>query len=168
MALKISLKPRERIIIDGAIIQNGTARCDLVVENTVPILREKDILREQDADSPCKRIYFAIQLMYVDEKNLVLHHNTYWKFVRDVINAAPSTLVLIDQISAQILAGRYYQALKTAQKLIAYEQEVIGHVSKTGGSIQGRAKNLDVRKGSRGLRAHKGRVDAAAVPDELE
>jgi len=99
MALKISLKPRERIIIDGAIIQNGTARCDLVVENTVPILREKDILREQDADSPCKRIYFAIQLMYVDEKNLVLHHNTYWKFVRDVINAAPSTLVLIDQIS---------------------------------------------------------------------
>ena len=124
MSLKISLKPRERLILGGAVVQNGGGRCDLIVENNVPILREKDILREQEADSPCKLIYFTIQLMYVDEKNLVEHHANYWRLVRNVVNAAPSTLGMIDQISENILNGRYYQALKLTQKLIIYEQRM--------------------------------------------
>jgi flagellar protein FlbT len=68
MALKISLKPDERIIIGGAVVQNGGARSDFVIENSVPVLREKDIMGLSDANSPCRRIYFAIQLMYVDER----------------------------------------------------------------------------------------------------
>jgi len=135
MALKISLKPQERLIIGGAVIQNSGSRCDLLVENTVPILREKDIMREKDADSPCKRIYFTIQLMYVDEKNLVEHHATYWKLVREVMDAAPSTLGLIGQIGEQILGGKHYQALKLAQQLIDYEQEAINHARSANGSI---------------------------------
>jgi len=130
MALKISLKPNERLILGGAVVRNGKNRADFIVENTVPILREKDIMGEQDATTPCKRIYFIIQLMYVDEKNLVEHHNSYWQIVREVVRAAPSTLGLIDQISENILGSRYYQALKLAQKLIEYEQEVVKHVRK--------------------------------------
>jgi len=141
MSLKISLKPRERLIIGGAVLQNTGGRCDLLVENTVPILREKDIIREQDADSPCKRIYFTIQLMYVDEKNLVEHHNAYWTLIRDVVNAAPSTLGLIDQISDNILNGRYYQALKLTRTLIEYEQEVMNNVRNSTGSIPDDAEN---------------------------
>jgi flagellar protein FlbT len=135
MALKISLKPQERLIIGGAVVQNGTSKCDLLVENNVPILREKDILREQEADSPCKRIYFTIQLMYVDEKNLVEHHNTYWKLVRDVLEAAPSTFAMVDPISENILHGRYYQALKLTQKLIEYEQEAMNNARRSIGSV---------------------------------
>ena len=81
MALKISLKPDERIIIGGAVLQNGGARSEFVIENSVPILREKDIMGLAEADSPCRRIYFAIQLMYVDEKNIEEHRATYWKLV---------------------------------------------------------------------------------------
>jgi flagellar protein FlbT len=146
MALKISLKPRERLIIGGAVIQNGGGRSDFLVENTVPILREKDILREQDADSPCKLVYFTIQLMYVDEKNLVDYHASYWKLVREIVDAAPGTLPIIDQISDHILNGRYYQALKAAQKLIDYEREAIGNVRKTVGSLSNRPKDHHVRK----------------------
>jgi flagellar protein FlbT len=135
MALKIILKPHERLIIGGAVVQNGNSKCDLLVENNVPILREKDILREQEADSPCKRIYFTIQLMYVDEKNLVEHHNTYWKLVRDVLEAAPSTLAMIEPISENILNGRYYQALKLTQKLIEYEQEAMNNARRSIGSV---------------------------------
>ena len=54
-----------------------------------PYLREKDILREIDADSPCKRIYLAIQLMYVDQENLADHHKTYWEMVGDVLRRRP-------------------------------------------------------------------------------
>ncbi len=130
MALKITLKPHERLIIGGAVVMNGDARCTFSVENNVPILREKDIMSEKNADSPCKRIYFVIQLMYVDEKNLSEHHTLYWKLVGDVVKAAPSTTPLIDQISEHILNSRFYQALKKAKKLIEYEQEVISRVRK--------------------------------------
>ncbi len=130
MALKITLKPHERLIVGGAVVTNGNTRSDLLIENNVPILREKDILSEKDADSPCKRIYFVIQLMYVDEKNLAEHHTLYWKLVRDVLKAAPSMTPFIDQISDHILHNNYYQALKKAKKLIEYEQEVINRVRK--------------------------------------
>lgn len=128
MSLKITLKSNERVIIGGAVIVNGPNRSDLVVENNVPILRQKDILTEKEADSPCKRIYFVIQLMYMDEKKLTEYHKTYWELVKDVVKAAPSTLGLVDQISGHILSCKYYQALKVARKLIEYEEEVITHV----------------------------------------
>lgn len=131
MALKISLKPQERIIIGEAVISNVGTGSDLVIENNVPILREKDIMTEADANTPCRKIYFAVQMMYIDGKNLVEHHNAYWKLVREVVDAAPSTLGLIEQVSSHILGQRYYQALKSARKLIEYEREVIKNVGDT-------------------------------------
>lgn len=135
MGLKITLKPKERMIIGGAVVTNGNGKSEFLVENNVPILREKDILSEHDADTPCKRIYFVIQLMYIDEKKLTEYHNTYWSLVRDVVAAAPSTLVRIDQISEQILGSRYYQALKLAKNLIEYEQEAVNNVRKSAGNV---------------------------------
>ena len=128
MALKITLKPHERIILGGAVVTNGDSKCELLIENKVTLLREKDIMGERDANSPSRRIYFTIQLMYIDNDNLAIHHKTYWQIVRDVVNAAPSTVGLIDQISEHIVSNQYYQALKMARELIEYEQEVIGRV----------------------------------------
>ena len=134
MALKISLRPHERIIIGGAVIINGKARTQLVIENEVPLLREKDILSERDANSPARHIYFAIQLMYIDEENMMTHHQLYWNLVEERVQAAPSVVNLVDQISEHILFGRYYQALKSARQLIQYEDEVM-NASKSVGSL---------------------------------
>ncbi len=133
MALKLTLKPHEKLIIGGAVIINGGDRSDLIVENNVPILREKDIINLNSADSPCKKIYFVIQMMYVDEKNIAEHHKTYWGLVKDIVEAAPSTRPMFKVISNDILQGKFYQALKAARKLIDYEQEVINHVRTTSG-----------------------------------
>jgi flagellar protein FlbT len=136
MALKITLKPGERMVIGGAVLTNGnSASCDLIIENKTPILRQKDILTEEKADSPCRRVYYAIQLMYVDEHNLAAYHKAYWDLVNDLVRAAPSTVVLIDSISEHILQRRYYQALKLTKRLIDYEQETIQHVSNSVESI---------------------------------
>jgi flagellar protein FlbT len=132
MALKISLKPHERMIIGGAVVTNGDSRTQLTIENKVPLLREKDILSEQEADSPSRRIYFVIQLMYVDEENLMTHHQAYWNLVEELVQAAPSVIKLVDQISEHILFGRYYQALKLARQLIDYEQEVMNATESVG------------------------------------
>jgi flagellar protein FlbT len=127
MALKITLKPKERMIISGAVITNSGSRCDLIVENNVPILRQKDILSLKEADTPCRRIYFAIQLMYVDDKNMAEHHRIFWEMVTDVAKAAPSMTPLLNDICGLILQGEYYPALKLTRKLIDYENEVIRH-----------------------------------------
>lgn len=117
MALKITLKPDERMIIGGAVVTNKNSfGCNLLVENNVPILRQKDILSEDQADSPCRKIYFVIQLMYIDDENLQTYHNTYWDLIRDVVQASPRMTGLIDAISEHILSQRYYQALKDAKK----------------------------------------------------
>ena len=130
MALKITLKPREKMIIGGAVLTNGShSSCDLIIENKIPILRQKDIMSEAEADSPCRRLYFVIQLMYIDKENILKYTNQYWNFVQEIVQAAPSMAGVIDAISEQILNQKYYQALKLAQKLIDYEQEVISRVN---------------------------------------
>jgi flagellar protein FlbT len=130
MALKITLKPNEKMILGKAVITNGSAKCDFMVENNVPILRQNDILSPDNANTPARRIYLAIQLMYVDEEQIAAHQKLYWQLVREFIAAAPSSLNLINQINELILKKKHYQALKTAQKLIDFEQEVIERVTK--------------------------------------
>jgi flagellar biosynthesis repressor protein FlbT len=137
MALKLSLKANERIIAGGAVLRNATGKTvDLVVENEVPLLREKEILSEANADTPCKRVYFVIQLMYIDGQNIAKYQKLYWELARDVLNAAPSTTGMFKQISEAIYSGKYYQALKETRKLIQYETKAMDRARTTGRSIQ--------------------------------
>lgn len=127
MALIIDLKPQERIIIGNALITNDASRARLHIEGQAPILREKDIMREEEATSPCKRIYLTIQLMYLaaDPKPL---HEIYFQQVRDIQTAAPSTTPMFLKINEHILDGHYYKALKEARNLIAYEGKLLANV----------------------------------------
>jgi flagellar biosynthesis repressor protein FlbT len=125
MSLKITLKSNERLILGGAVVRNGSKGSVLYIENTIPILREKDILAEKDANTPCKRVYFTIQLMYIDEPNVPQYRAAYADLARDIVQAAPSTASFIEQINERIEARNYYQALKTARNLIDYEEELL-------------------------------------------
>ena len=135
MGLKIELKPQERFIIGGAVVKNGDSRTELIIENRVPILREKDILSVDKADTPCKRIYFLLQLMYVEGKHLAEFQKTYWDLVRDVVRAAPSLIGFLDAISEHIISNRYYQALKIARQLIKQEEKLVHDAGKATGSV---------------------------------
>jgi flagellar biosynthesis repressor protein FlbT len=121
MSLKITLKSNERLIVGGAVVKNGGKGTVLYIENTIPILREKDILGESDANTPCKRVYFTVQLMYIDEPNVP----RYPELAGDILKAAPSTRTFIEQLNERIEAGNYYQALKVARNLIDYEEELL-------------------------------------------
>lgn len=125
MALKIRLKPHEKMLIGNAVISNGDKATEFHIENKVPILREKEIMKEDAASTPGRRIYFLVQLMYVDEENFKTYHEQFWDIVREVILAAPSTTQLITDICHCIMERNYYQALKLARKLVNYEQELI-------------------------------------------
>jgi flagellar protein FlbT len=127
VALKISLKPNERVFIGGAVVQNGDSHVELNILNDVPLLREKDILNEQEADSVCKQIYLCVQLMYMDQTNLRSYQQNYRNLIEEIINAAPSTSIYLGEMNNHLACGRYYQALKSARGLMEYEQGLINH-----------------------------------------
>jgi flagellar biosynthesis repressor protein FlbT len=125
MALKVELKPHERIIIGNCVITNTDQRARLLIDGEkVPILREKDILTPETADTPAKLIYLAVQLMYISPEPEV-NHGTYFNLLRDIVTTAPSMWPIIEGININILSGELYLALKEAKKLVAYEKKLL-------------------------------------------
>src|SRR5437763_6754880 len=90
MALKVELKAGERIILGDCVVTNGDQRTRLLIEGVAPILREKDIMTAERANTPAKRIYLAVQLMYTS-RDAQRHHELYFSLVRNIVQAAPST-----------------------------------------------------------------------------
>ena len=127
MALKVELKPHERIIIGACVVTNTDQRARLLIDgDRIPILREKDILTPETANSPARRIYLAVQLMYIYE-DVERMRKDYFQLINDIVTAAPSTIHLVDEINNEILTGSLYKALKAAKKLIQYEQELLAN-----------------------------------------
>ncbi|MFN3658935.1 MAG: flagellar biosynthesis repressor FlbT [Pseudolabrys sp.] len=139
MGLKVELKPGERFILGECLVTNGDQRTRLLIEGQAPILREKDIMTSEQADTPAKRIYLAVQLMYTS-RDPALHHETYFTLLRDLVQAAPSAWAHVVDVSNHILAGEMYKALKSAKLLIAYEKELLDHASGGESLRRGRQK----------------------------
>src|ERR1051325_6378595 len=79
LPLKLSLRPGEKFVLNGAVVQNGDRRAVLVLQNKASVLREKDIMQPDDVQSPARRIYFPVMMMYLDEDNA---EKFYDEFVR--------------------------------------------------------------------------------------
>ena len=124
MALRIELKPGERILIGESVLTNSDQRASFLIEGDAPILREKDIMTPEQADTPARRIYLAVQLMYTS-RDARAHHDVYFALMRDIVQAAPSTWSYIEIINNRILTGDLYKALKEAKNLMRYEQELL-------------------------------------------
>jgi flagellar biosynthesis repressor protein FlbT len=122
MTLKIELKRDERVILGDCVITNRGQRTRLEIHGKVPILREKDILPPGQANTPAKRIYLAVQLMYTS-KEPHDHQRSYLQLVHDMLANAPGARPFIDVINNRILTGDLYKALKETRKLIAYEKD---------------------------------------------
>ena len=128
MALVIDLKPQEKILIGEAVITNSSQRTRLHIAGDAPIIRQKDILQEEEADTPCKRIYFLIQCMYISP-NPKDYHDRYFSQVGEVQKASPTSAIFFMQINDEILNGAYYKALKLAKELIEHERELLESVT---------------------------------------
>jgi flagellar protein FlbT len=125
MALKLSLKPHERLVLNGAVLQNGDRRGVILLQNKASVLREKDIMQEDEANSPSRRIYFAVMMMYIDEVNAARYHEAFVHRLQEFMGAIRNPDVLTDcvTISRHVLAREFYKALMLCRKLIAYEDE---------------------------------------------
>ncbi len=134
MPLKLSLKPHEKFVVNGAVMINGDRKGEVVLQNKASILREKDILQPQDATTPLKRVYFPIQMMYLDSssggENVDVYYDSFAERMADVMGAVsnPDVLAACVAISRDVLGGHYYRALMTCRRLFEYEQELLNYV----------------------------------------
>jgi len=142
MALKVELKPGERIFIGECVITNDDQRTRLLIDGAAPVLREKDIMTAEQANTPGKRIYLAVQLMYTSSDPRT-HHEVYFALIRDIVQAAPSTWPIIEAINNHILSGELYKALKQSRKLIEYEQELFRNATRGAGLQDGGQRDGD-------------------------
>jgi flagellar biosynthesis repressor protein FlbT len=124
MALKVVLKPFERIIIGQSLITNSETRTTFLIDGEAPILREKDILTAETANTPVKRLYFCIQMMYLED-DIPKYQDLYMGFIKDLLEAVPSFRTSIETASKLILSGSLYNSLKEIRKLIAREDELL-------------------------------------------
>lgn len=124
MALIIDLKPGEKILVGEAVITNDSQRTRLHIAGNAPILREKDVMHEEEADTPSKIVYFLIQCMYISPKP-DQYFEKYFTHIREIQTSAPTTTLFFASINEKILAGHYYQAMKDARELIKYEDDLI-------------------------------------------
>ena len=125
MPLKIELKPHESIIVGNALITNENARTRFYIDGDVPILREKFILREKEATTPAKRVYFIVQQMYLTGGNKDLQQ-LFLEYMRDLQTASPSLRPFVAPVGEAVIVGDFYGAIKHAAKLVEQEEIYFG------------------------------------------
>ena len=128
MPLKIQLRPKERIIINGAVIEgHPDSRTEIVVMNKARIMRQKHIMQEKDANSPSKRLYFALQMLYIDPDNEKDYLEAYEKYLDDLKNTVslPPLVEALGNIETSVEKKQYYDALKVCRELTKTEEEIM-------------------------------------------
>jgi flagellar protein FlbT len=131
MPLKLSLKPGEKFVLNGAVVQNGDRRSALLLQNKASVLREKDIMQAEDAATPSRRIYFPVMMMYLDQTDSDQYHDEFVQRLTEFMGAVHNPEVLTDcvNISRYVMTKEYYRALMLCRKLIEYEDERLGNVA---------------------------------------
>lgn len=124
MTLRLTLKPGERVAINGAVIVNGDRRTSLAIENQAQILREKDIMTLAEADSPAKRIYLAILLLALDPGNARRHRAAYESRLTEFAAAVSDRRALsaCASLAAAVANRQLYQALSLCRGLMEFER----------------------------------------------
>jgi len=129
MPLKLQLRKGQKIIINGAVLENaGTHTASLLIKNDAAIMRDTDILTIEDAKTPASRVYYALQCLYLFPADRDKHLQNLNELVSSYSTAAPSSQPICDGIGRLVDEGKFYQALKLAQDLIAHEKQVLAYV----------------------------------------
>jgi flagellar protein FlbT len=127
MPLKLKLGANERLVVNGAVLVNGAYRTTLLVKNFAHIMREKDVLQEEDANTPTKRLYFLVQAMLMQPPPPALLIETYRSVQAELqdVYVKQDNITVLSEVDILVSAGDYYKALAKLHPLIAYEAKLL-------------------------------------------
>ena len=125
MPLAIHLRPNERLVVNGVVLQNSGTPAKLLIHNNASVLREKYLIAETDATTPARRIYFAVQCRYLFPGKVSDYPGPFHQLIEEFEASEPGTAALAREIRASVDRGAFYHALKLAKQLISREQEML-------------------------------------------
>ncbi|MBP5856100.1 flagellar biosynthesis repressor FlbT [Marivibrio halodurans] len=123
MPLRIKLPAKERIIVNGAVIENAGDATTIVLHNRADVLRRKEVMSEGEATTPARRVYYALQCAYMFDEERPRYAEHARQFLHQYIEAAPSAAEIAARIEGMIDAGKLYNALRATQDLVDHETE---------------------------------------------
>ncbi len=130
MTLRISLRAGEKAVINGAVLRAvGATR--LCIENTATVLRGRDVMSPEDADTPARQLYLACMMAYIDPDNVSHHQDRIVALVHDLmtaLEAAEARSVCIT-FAEKVALLDFYSALSECRWLIAYEAEALSRLT---------------------------------------
>ena len=125
MPLKLDFKSGDKLVINGAVLENIGPNAKLLVHNESAILREKEVLSVQETATPASRTYFALQCAYMFPHKRGEYLASFYTYLDEYIEACPSATEVAEAMRRQVEDGKLYRALKETQKLIAHEGNVL-------------------------------------------
>lgn len=126
MPLLIDLKPGEKLIINGAVVENAGANTKIRILNDSSILRQKEILADTDNVTPASRVYFCLQCAYIFPETRGKYIDAFHQYLEDYVTACPSAGAIGEEITAAVAQELYYKGLKAARALLRHEATVAG------------------------------------------
>ena len=126
--LVLKLGPKERVLINGAVIENGDKRSRLsVVTSEANILRLRDAIHPEEATTPVRRVCYSAQLVLSGDADpedarlpLLRHIEELSQILRD-----RDSREYLTKASQAVLDGQYYQCLKALRCLIPREDRLL-------------------------------------------
>ena len=126
--LVIRLAPRERVLLNGAVIENGDRRASLAIQTpNAKVLRLRDAIHPDEANTPIKRTCYMAQLLLsgdgeVDDLQTPLLRAI--EQLSQVFRDDDSDRHLREATEAAV-TGEYYQALKALRALLPREARLL-------------------------------------------
>lgn len=126
--LVLKLSPKERVLINGAVIENGDRRSRIsVMTPNASILRLKDAIHPEDTKTPIKRACYSIQLLLSGDRDPAESGADILRQLSDLEAAFESTECLkdIQDARASFKEGNFYKSMKTLKRLLRVEENLL-------------------------------------------
>ncbi|MBY6003905.1 flagellar biosynthesis repressor FlbT [Salipiger bermudensis] len=126
--LVLKLGPRERVLINGAVIENGDRRSRLsIVTPKANILRLRDAIHPEEARTPVRRLCYMTQLILTGDIDPDEAQRQLLRGIEELsrILTDPDSRELLNKATTSLLDGQYYQSLKALRSLIPREDRLL-------------------------------------------
>ncbi|MFN3207673.1 MAG: flagellar biosynthesis repressor FlbT [Roseovarius sp.] len=128
--LVLKLSPKERVLINGAVIENGDRRSRLsIMTPNAHILRLRDAIHPEDATTPVRRACYAAQLVLSGDHAPENARTAMLQRIEElsqVFTDADSRANLARATEA-VIDGQHYQCLKSLRSLLPREDRILAH-----------------------------------------
>lgn len=131
--LVLKLSPNERLLINGAVIENGNrkTKISIMTENT-NVLRLKDAIHPESANTPVARVCYIAQLILSGDADPVQGRNQLLLGVEKLnqVFSDHNSQSILSSASRMVVEDQIYQALRRLRELLPCERKLLKGVNK--------------------------------------